>query len=128
MDVEHRRKALVCAQDVTKLKEAEEALHGTVRELESALAEKTVLLKEIHHRVKNNLAVISSLLALKADATASCEAKLVLEDSQRRVRSIALIHEHLYGSDRSIASTLGIRPAPGKGTVLELRDRTGTLQ
>ncbi|MCZ2078579.1 MAG: PAS domain-containing protein [Bryobacterales bacterium] len=100
MDVEQRRKALVCAQDVTRLKEAEEALRGTVYELKSALAEKTVLLKEVHHRVKNNLAVISSLLALKADATASCEAKLVLEDSQRRVRSIALIHEHLYGSDR----------------------------
>lgn len=99
MQIDQRRKALVCAQDVTKLKQAEEALRATVCELESALAEKTVLLKEVHHRVKNNLAVISSLLALKADATASCEAKLVLEDSQRRVRSIALIHEHLYGSD-----------------------------
>lgn len=81
-------------------REAEEALRKTVGKLESALAEKTVLLQEVHHRVKNNLAMISSLLALKADATLSGEARLVLEECQRQVHSIALIHEHLYGNDR----------------------------
>ncbi len=66
--------------------------------LESALTEKTVLLQEVHHRVKNNLAVISSLLSMKADMTVDGPAKVALEESQRRVHSIALIHEHLYGS------------------------------
>jgi len=78
---------------------AEEALRETVDRLQSALDEKTVLLKEVHHRVKNNLAVVSSLLALKADATGDRKARLALAESQQRVQSIALVHEHLYGTD-----------------------------
>jgi two-component sensor histidine kinase len=93
------RLILVSASDVTRLKKSEGALSETVRALESALAGKTVLLKEIHHRVKNNLAVISSLLSMKADTVEVKEAKEALEESQRRVFSIALIHEQLYGSD-----------------------------
>ncbi len=92
-------KALICVQDITERKQAEESQKEILRELEKALAEKTVLLKEIHHRVKNNLAVISSLLSMRADATDAAEVRLALEDSQQRVRSIALIHEHLYGSE-----------------------------
>ena len=95
----HRHKALVCAQDITGLKKAEQDLQNNVAKLESALAEKTVLLQEVHHRVKNNLAVISSLLNMRAETTQGAEAKQALEESQRRVHSIALIHEHLYGSD-----------------------------
>jgi PAS domain S-box-containing protein len=90
LHLDHRRKVLVCAQDITVLKNA-------AGKLESALAEKTVLLQEIHHRVKNNLAVISSLLNMKAQTSESAETKLALEESQRRVQSMALIHEHLYG-------------------------------
>ena len=97
---EPSRKALICAQDVTPLKDAEESLQATVRELKAALAEKTVLLKEVHHRVKNNLAVISSLLGMRAEATKVVEVKRALEESQQRVASIALIHEHLYGDER----------------------------
>jgi PAS domain S-box-containing protein len=85
-------------RDITQRRRVEEARQETVRALESAVKEKTVLLQEVHHRVKNNLAVISSLLSLKADATGSSEAKLALDESQQRVRSMALIHEHLYGS------------------------------
>jgi len=92
-------KALICVQDITERKQAEESLQEILHELEKALVEKTVLLKEIHHRVKNNLAVISSLLSMRADATETPEVRLALEDSQQRVRSIALIHEHLYGSE-----------------------------
>jgi DNA-binding response OmpR family regulator len=80
-------------------RKAEEALRETVDRLQSALDEKTVLLKEVHHRVKNNLAVVSSLLALKADATPDRKARLALAESQQRVQSIALVHEHLYGND-----------------------------
>ena len=90
---------LVSAHDITQRKRAEEGLHETVTQLQSALDQKTVLLKEIHHRVKNNLAVISSLLSMKADLVETAEARLALEESQSRVLSIALIHEQLYGSE-----------------------------
>ena len=97
---DHRHKALVCAQDITELKGTEAELRNSVGKLESALTEKTVLLQEVHHRVKNNLAVISSLLSMKADMTGDGPAKVALEESQRRVHSIALIHEHLYGGEQ----------------------------
>jgi PAS domain S-box-containing protein len=84
--------------DITQRRLLEEAREKTVRELESLVRERTVLLKEIHHRVKNNLTVIASLLNMTAESTASGEAKAALGDSQRRVHSMALIHEHLYGS------------------------------
>ncbi|HME90682.1 MAG TPA: histidine kinase dimerization/phosphoacceptor domain -containing protein, partial [Myxococcaceae bacterium] len=87
------KRVLVCAQDITELKTA-------VSQAESALAEKTVLFKELHHRVKNNLAVVSSLLRMKADAATNEEVRGALEASHRRVHSMALIHEQLYASDR----------------------------
>jgi two-component sensor histidine kinase len=90
---------LVVAIEVTEEQRAQAALQTTLRELESALAEKTVLLKEVHHRVKNNLAVIVSLLSMKAGAIENAEAQAAIEDSQQRVRSIALIHEHLSGTE-----------------------------
>jgi two-component sensor histidine kinase len=96
---EGHHQVLVCAQDITERKQAEDALKQTVGQLESALAEKTVLLQEVHHRVKNNLAVTASLLSLKADACGP-EARMALEESQQRIHSIALVHEHLYASER----------------------------
>jgi two-component sensor histidine kinase/PAS domain-containing protein len=106
MELDGARKVLVCAQDITELKQAqlqlqrrEDTLRETVRKLESALTEKTVLLQEVHHRVKNNLAVISSLLGMKADVVGSPEAKMAIEKSQQRVHSMALIHELLYGNE-----------------------------
>lgn len=92
--------AVTVSRDITGRRRMEEALRITVRELEQALAEKTVLLREVHHRVKNNLAVISSLLSMKADLTDRPEARAALDESQKRVRSIELIHEQLYGNDR----------------------------
>ena len=86
-------------RDITEEKGAAENLRKTVGDLESTLNEKTVLLKEVHHRVKNNLAVISSLLHMNASATETPEAKLALEESRQRVYSIALIHEQLYGTE-----------------------------
>lgn len=91
---------LVVVTEVTEQQRAQAVLQSTLHQLESALAEKTVLLKEVHHRVKNNLAVIVSLLGMKAGAIESAEAHAALEDSQQRVRSIALIHEHLSGTER----------------------------
>ena len=64
--------------------------------LGAALAAKEVLLQEVHHRVKNNLQVISSLLNLKAESLPEV-AQRAPEESQRRMRSMALVHEQLYG-------------------------------
>lgn len=78
--------------DITERKQAEERVR-------KSLKEKEVLLAEIHHRVKNNLAVITGLLELQSFNTGSDEATEVLKESQMRVNSIALIHEKLYQNE-----------------------------
>ena len=77
--------------DITQRKALE---HKTAQ----ALRDKETLLKEIHHRVKNNLQVVSSLFSLQRERTHSEELKLLLDESRTRVQSIALVHEQLYRS------------------------------
>lgn len=77
--------------DISDRKLAEEALRAS-------LEEKTVLLKEVHHRVKNNLQIITSLLNLQLNRTQALEAQDTLRDTQSRIRSMALLHETLYRS------------------------------
>lgn len=67
--------------------------------LQEALDEKVILLKEIHHRVKNNLAVIYSLLDLQSGYLEDNKMQLVFDESKMRIRSIALVHEKLYEND-----------------------------
>ena len=79
-------------QDLTERKQAED-------KMKASLAEKEVLLQEIHHRVKNNLMVVSSLLSLQANAETDHRVVLALQESERRVSVMAKVHESLYLSE-----------------------------
>lgn len=77
------------AEDVTFQKRAEAKIKDQLRE-------KSVLLAEIHHRVKNNLAVISGLLELQQGVISNLQARDALEEAKGRIRSMAVIHEQVY--------------------------------
>lgn len=87
--------------DVTERQRAEETVL-------KSLKEKELLLAEVHHRVKNNLAVISGLLELQSYAVDDPNVKLVLNDSRLRIQSIALVHEKLYKNEN--LSDIAIEP------------------
>jgi two-component system, sensor histidine kinase PdtaS len=84
--------SVVSLLDITQRKNAE-------NEVIQSLNEKELLLREIHHRVKNNMQIISSLLNLQRSYIQDAEADNILQESQGRVKSMALVHEKLYQTD-----------------------------
>lgn len=87
---------LLSARDVTERRRAERALQQALEHASRSVQEREVLLQEVHHRVKNNLQIVSSLLAMQGDQHRSAEARAALEDAVGRVRSMALVHQLLY--------------------------------
>jgi len=83
--------AIESIRDITERKVSE-------AKIEASLKEKEILLREINHRVKNNLQIINSLYNLQAEKTKNEKVKSILQESQARVKSISLVHEKLYQS------------------------------
>ncbi|RZN35426.1 MAG: PAS domain S-box protein [Methanosarcinales archaeon] len=86
-----RKLSLAIVRDITERKQAE-------YQIKKSLYEKEVMLQEIHHRVKNNLQVVASLLSMQARATSNQSAKDALTESMNRLNTMALIHVQLYGN------------------------------
>lgn len=86
------------ATEKRRLEETQMAVVHSERAVRASLREKDLLLGEIHHRVKNNLQIINSLLDLQANMTTDERAASALRDSQNRIQSMALIHQTLYQS------------------------------
>lgn len=88
-DKGHVYAAMFIGTDITESRHAED-------QIRAALREKEVLLKEIHHRVKNNLQIISSLMSLQAEGVENEQIRSLFTEAQSRVRTISLVHESLY--------------------------------
>lgn len=84
--------SIVSIRDLTERLRAEEALRRS-------LAEKVTLVQEVHHRVKNNLQILSSLVALQADALDDRVVRDALQETAHRIQSMALVHQQLYSHD-----------------------------
>ena len=83
---------LGCASDISVIKSTQSRLRNTIKD-------KELLLKEVHHRVKNNLAIIGAFLSLQSEQYPDESIKHILEDNISRIQTMALVHEELYNNE-----------------------------
>lgn len=92
LNIESKSSTICTVTDITEFKKAQ-------KELEESVAEKETLVKEIHHRVKNNLQIVSSLINMQSRTISDPVAKNIFFEALNRIKSIALIHERLYRTE-----------------------------
>jgi PAS domain S-box-containing protein len=95
-----KRVAILAVRDLTERHRMEAALTRSLRE-------KDTLLREVHHRVKNNLQIVSSLLTLQADGMEPSAARDALAETVMRVRSMSYVHQQLYGTEDVVGVDVG---------------------
>jgi len=99
LSVSYKNMVVRLVESFSELKNEIVIRKETENKLKGSLEEKDVLLKEVHHRVKNNMQVVSSLLSMQSEYVEDEKYKKIFQESQSRVYSMSLVHEKLYKSD-----------------------------
>ncbi|WP_331774690.1 sensor histidine kinase [Sulfurospirillum sp. 1612] len=96
----HEGEEFICAfgRDISERRNYQNAIESANEELTKSIAEKETLLKEVHHRVKNNLEIISSLLSMQYRRVNDTNMRMILQQSRSRIHTMSLVHEFLYKS------------------------------